>query len=92
MIGIGVLGYVMRAVDIPVAPMIVGLILGPTMEAQLSRALSISRGDPSVLVTRPASVVILSLAVLAIAAPHVPRLVRVLRGQAAGERARPRRG
>jgi putative tricarboxylic transport membrane protein len=86
MVGIGVLGYVMRAVDIPVAPMIVGLILGPTMEAQLSRALSISRGDPSVLVTRPASVVILSLAVLAIAAPHVPRLVRVLRGQAAGER------
>ena len=38
MIGVGVLGYLMRMFDIPVAPMIVGLMLGPVMEAQLSRA------------------------------------------------------
>jgi putative tricarboxylic transport membrane protein len=86
MIGIGALGYMMRALDVPVAPMIVGLMLGPVMEAQLSRALSISQGDPSVLVTRPASIVILLLALLAVAAPQLPRLVRVLSGEAAGTR------
>jgi putative tricarboxylic transport membrane protein len=86
MIGLGVLGYVMRVFDIPVAPMIVGLILGPVMEAQLSRALSISQGDPSVFVTRPAAIILFSLAALAIAAPHLPRLVRLLRGEAPGAR------
>jgi len=86
MIGVGTLGYLMRMFDIPVAPMIVGLMLGPVMEAQLSRALSISQGDPSVFVTRPASVVILALAVLAVAAPHLPRLVRLMRGEDAGTR------
>jgi len=86
MIGVGTLGYLMRMFDIPVAPMIVGLMLGPVMEAQLSRALSISQGDPSVFVTRPASVVILALAVLAVAAPHLPRLFRLMRGEDAGSR------
>jgi putative tricarboxylic transport membrane protein len=86
MIGLGVLGYVMRVFDIPVAPMIVGLILGPVMEAQLSRALSISQGDPSVFVTRPAAIILFSLAALAIAAPHLPRFVRLVRGEAPGAR------
>jgi len=86
MIGVGTLGYLMRMFDIPVAPMIVGLMLGPVMESQLSRALSISQGDPSVFVTRPASVVILALAVLAVAAPHLPRLFRLMRGEDAGSR------
>ena len=86
MIGIGLLGYAMRTFDIPVAPMIVGLMLGPVMEAQLSRALAISQGNPSVLFTRPASVVILSLAFVAVVTPHLPKLIRVLRGQQAGHR------
>ena len=79
MIDIGVLGYAMRTFDIPVAPMIVGLMLGPVMEAQLSRALAISQGNPSVLFTRPASVVILWLAFVAVVTPHLPKLIRVLR-------------
>ena len=81
MIGVGVLGYLMRMFDIPVAPMIVGLMLGPVMEAQLSRALSISNGDASVFFTRPAAIVLLSLAALAIVVPQVPRLLRVVRGR-----------
>lgn len=86
MIAVGALGYGMRLLDIPVAPMIVGLILGPVMEAQLSRALGISQGDVSVFFTRPASVVILSLAIVAMATPHIPKLIRLARGQTAGTR------
>lgn len=86
MIAIGTLGYVLRLLDVPVAPMIVGLMLGPEMESWLSRAMNISRGDPMVLLTRPSSAVILGLAVAGVVAPQIPRLVRVLRGQKAGER------
>jgi TctA family transporter len=39
----------------PPAPMLLGFVLGPLMEENLRRALLISRGDPSVFVTRPIS-------------------------------------
>ncbi len=42
---IGLLGFFMRRYGYPIAPMVVGLILGPMFEAQLRRALSISQGD-----------------------------------------------
>ncbi|MGC5617508.1 tripartite tricarboxylate transporter permease [Georgenia sp. Z1491] len=47
---IGLLGFFMRRYGYPVAPMVVGLILGPMFEAHLRRALSISQGDPVALV------------------------------------------
>jgi TctA family transporter len=39
----------------PPAPMLLGFVLGPLMEENLRRALLISRGDPTVFVTRPIS-------------------------------------
>ncbi|HLL39312.1 MAG TPA: tripartite tricarboxylate transporter permease, partial [Rubrobacteraceae bacterium] len=53
MYAIGILGFFMRRYDFPVGPVILGVILGPLMEAQFRRALSISQGDLSVFVTRP---------------------------------------
>ncbi|MGC5628089.1 tripartite tricarboxylate transporter permease [Georgenia sp. Z1344] len=50
---IGLLGFFMRRYGYPVAPMVVGLILGPMFEAHLRRALSISQGDPVALVQSP---------------------------------------
>lgn len=50
---IGVLGYFMRRFGYPVAPLVVGMILGPMGEAQLRRALQISQGDLTTLVTNP---------------------------------------
>jgi putative tricarboxylic transport membrane protein len=47
---LGFLGFLMRHFDYPIAPVIIGLILGPLAEQQLRRALSISQGDPSALV------------------------------------------
>ena len=43
----GLLGYGLRRFGYPIAPVVVGLILGPLSEQQLRRALSISQGDPS---------------------------------------------
>ncbi len=65
----GVLGFLMRRYDYPIAPVVVGLILGPVAEAQLRRAMSISLGDPMVLVQSPISATLLAIAVLALILP-----------------------
>src|ERR671927_71492 len=69
----GVLGFLMRRFDYPIAPVVVGLILGPVAEAQLRRALSISLGDPMVLLESPISATLLAVAALALVAPFVMR-------------------
>ncbi len=43
----------MRRFDYPVGPAVIGLILGPIAEEQLRRALAISQGDPSALISSP---------------------------------------
>jgi putative tricarboxylic transport membrane protein len=73
---IGAIGFVMRRVDVPVAPAILGMILGPMAEQQFRRALAISQGNPSVFVTRPISAVLLGLAMSAMLAPSLWRLYR----------------
>ena len=50
---VGIIGFLMRRHEFPVAPCIIGLILGPFAEAHFRRALAISQGDPSVFVTHP---------------------------------------
>lgn len=67
--GFGVLGFLMRRYDYPVAPMVVGLILGPMAEAQMRRALQISLGDPMIFLENPISATLLILAGLALVAP-----------------------
>jgi putative tricarboxylic transport membrane protein len=69
----GVMGFLMRRYDYPIAPVIIGLILGPLAEQQLRRALSISVGDPTVLVQSPISATLLGIAAIALIAPFVMR-------------------
>ena len=64
---------VMRRYNFPVAPVIIGMILGPIAEKHFRAALSISQGDPRVFVTHPLSAAILGLAVLLVALPWVWR-------------------
>ncbi|ART64327.1 tripartite tricarboxylate transporter permease [Kushneria marisflavi] len=59
MLGFGVLGYFLNRYDFGTAPVILGLILGPIAESNIRRALLLSGGDWSVLVTRPISLVFL---------------------------------
>jgi putative tricarboxylic transport membrane protein len=69
----GLLGFAMRRWDIPVAPAIIGLILGPLAETQFRRALAISEGDPSVFVTHPIAATLLGLAAAAVVGPTLWR-------------------
>lgn len=69
MFAVGGLGYVMRVYDFPIAPVLIGLILGPMAEVQLRRALAIGQGDPLVLVSTPLSAVLIVIAVLVVAVP-----------------------
>ena len=77
----GVTGYLMRCWDYPVAPMIVGLILGPMAESQFRRAMQISLGDPWVFFKNPGSATLLALAVLALVAPLLFKQLRSFRGE-----------
>ena len=73
---IGLLGFAMRRFGWPVAPAVIGLILGPVAETNLRRALAISDGDMTTLISSPFSVVVLLVAVLAVAGPPVLRRFR----------------
>ena len=65
MFAAGIAGYVLEKVNVPLAPIVLGLILGPMAEQSVRRALLISRGDPTELLTRPLSAA-LALATLAL--------------------------
>jgi putative tricarboxylic transport membrane protein len=66
----------MRRFDFPVAPAIIGLILGPLAEQQFRRALAISQGELSVFLTRPLSAALLAVAALVLVAPQLLRFFR----------------
>jgi putative tricarboxylic transport membrane protein len=69
----GLLGFAMRRFDIPVAPAVIGLILGPLAETQFRRALSISQGDASVFLTQPISATFLAVTALLVIVPWLVR-------------------
>jgi putative tricarboxylic transport membrane protein len=58
----GVLGYALRKLDMPLAPLVLTMIIGPFIEANLRRALQISAGDPMILIASPISIGLLILA------------------------------
>lgn len=58
MTALGVLGYLMRKMNFPVAPVILALVLGPLMETNLRRALSLAQGDWRVLFGSPIVIVL----------------------------------
>ncbi|TCO82013.1 TctA family transporter [Plasticicumulans lactativorans] len=72
----GLAGYVFAKLDCEPAPLMLGFILGPMMEEYLRRALLLSKGDPSVFVTRPISAVMLLLALAGLIAVLSPALRR----------------
>jgi putative tricarboxylic transport membrane protein len=73
---IGIMGFFMRRYDFPVAPCIIGLILGPLAEAQFRRAMSISQGDPSVFLSHPISAALLVIALAVLVVPIVARAMK----------------
>jgi len=75
--GLGLLGYVFRCHSIPIAPALIGLILGPMAELQLRRALAIGQGDPLTLVSSPVAAVLLLAALALLTLP----LLRAMRSR-----------
>jgi putative tricarboxylic transport membrane protein len=78
---IGVIGFLMRRYDIPVAPILVGMILGPLCEQQFRRALAISQGDLSIFITQPISATVLAITALVLIAPPIWKRVTVRRAE-----------
>jgi TctA family transporter len=79
----GVFGYICVRLGFPMAPLLLGFVLGPMMEENLRRAMLMSGGDLSVFVRRPLSAVFIvatALIILIMVAPAV----RARRGQIAG--------
>jgi putative tricarboxylic transport membrane protein len=65
----GLMGYAMKRWDIPIAPCLVGMILGPRADTELRRALQISQSDFSVFFSRPISVALIAIAVAVVVVP-----------------------
>jgi putative tricarboxylic transport membrane protein len=72
----GILGYFLIKLGCEPAPLLLGFVLGPLLEEYLRRALIISRGDASVFVTRPLSLILLILAVAAFVIAVLPTIRR----------------
>jgi putative tricarboxylic transport membrane protein len=69
MILFGVIGLALRHLDIPLAPLVLTLVLGPLMERSLRESLDISRGDMTIFLDRPVTVVLLLVALLIVCSP-----------------------
>ena len=77
MLGFGVLGYVMRRAAFPIAPLVLGLVLGDLMEKGFRRGLVLSDGELLPFFTRPISAAlwITIVVVIALRFPAVRRLL-----------------
>ena len=73
MIGAGLAGWAMRALDFSPAPLVLGLVLGPVLERSLSQALTIARGDVGGLWASWPAALMLVAAALALVAPAASR-------------------
>jgi len=79
----GVIGFMWIKLGCSPAPMLLGFVLGPMMEEHLRRAMLMSKGDPSVFVTRPISLGFIIATVLILVVIVLPA-VRSRRGEIAG--------
>lgn len=85
MLGVfGLLGFLMRKLDFPAAPLVLGLVLGDRLEQSLRQALMMSQGHLSILVMRPMSAGLLLLTVVILLMP-VAGKIRSWRLKAAEE-------
>ena len=71
MIAFGVAGYFFRKLDIPLVPVILGLLLGPGMEQNLRHALELSDGSWWTLVGSPLAIGLWAFALIGVLAPYI---------------------
>jgi putative tricarboxylic transport membrane protein len=88
MIVFGIIGFGLQRSGFPVAPIVLGLILGPMLETHFRRALIISRGDYGVFLERPIAATLLALALAYLLLPLAARLWAAARAPRAADAAR----
>ena len=71
-----ILGYVFKKLECEPAPLLLGFVLGKLMEEYLRRAMTISRGDWSVFVTRPLSASLLAVAAIMLVIVFLPAIAK----------------
>ncbi len=76
----GIVGYLMRKLDYPLAPAVLAIVLGPLAEPALRQSLLISSGDMSIFFTRPYSGPIMIAALILLFLPVLQILIRRIRG------------
>ena len=62
----GVIGYLMRKFDFPVAPMVLATVLAKLMETSFMQSIVMSKGSPLIFFTRPISIAFILLTVISI--------------------------
>ena len=79
----GVVGFLLREMKYPMAPLVLGIVLGDLLDLNLRRGLALTQGDPSPFFTRPISAIICLIIVVTIAMsiPPVNRRVKGLFGR-----------
>jgi putative tricarboxylic transport membrane protein len=70
----GVLGYLLAKNDYPLAPLVLALVLGPMIENNMRRALTISNGDFSIFISKPLSLAFIIAAVAWLVVPLLMKL------------------
>lgn len=71
MFSFGVLGYIMKRLDFPVAPVVLALVLGPMAEESFRQALFMSNGDFFIFLRRPIAVSLLGLSLISLSLPYI---------------------
>lgn len=74
MIAFAIIGFFMERYGYPLAPIILGVVLGPIAEENLRQAMIISGNDPLVLVGSPLSAILIGLSVVSLFSPQLRRL------------------
>jgi putative tricarboxylic transport membrane protein len=76
MIGVGVFGYLLRKVNIPLVPVILGVLLGHHMEVNLRRALSLSDGEWEIMFRSPLAITLWVFIAMSLTLPFIIRAIR----------------
>lgn len=84
MLGFGLVAYLLEEMGYPIAPLVIGVILGPMADTNLRRALIGSGGSLELFVTRPVALVLLALILVSLAL-QIPAFRRLLGGRSATE-------
>lgn len=77
-----ILGYFMKKLDYPAAPLVLALVLGNGFETALRQSLMMSQGDVTIFFERPISGTLMALMILLVLMPFLRRLIGLARAGA----------